>query len=42
MRFVFGKQDLADSARRAEHCFLLTNGLGGLLLPDPYRRGCPQ
>ena len=29
MRFVFGKQDLADSARRAEHCFLLTNGLGG-------------
>ena len=22
-------QDLADSARRAEHCFLLTNGLGG-------------
>ena len=29
MRFVFGKQDLADSAHRAEHCFLLTNGLGG-------------
>lgn len=29
MRFVFGKQDLADSARRAERCFLLTNGLGG-------------
>lgn len=29
MRFLYGTQDFADSTRRAEHCFLLTNGLGG-------------
>ena len=29
MRFIFGKQDFADGVRGQEHCFLLTNGLGG-------------
>lgn len=29
MRFIFGKQDLRNGARGQEHCYLLTNGLGG-------------
>lgn len=29
MKFIFGKQDFRDGARGQEHCWLLTNGLGG-------------
>ena len=29
MRFVFARQDAPSLARAQEHCFLLTNGLGG-------------
>ena len=29
MKYVFGKQDLRSLDRAQEHCFLLTNGLGG-------------
>ena len=29
MRFIYGKQDLANGVRGQENCFLLTNGLGG-------------
>ncbi|MBO5323402.1 MAG: glycogen debranching enzyme family protein [Oscillospiraceae bacterium] len=29
MKFVYGKQDMADLKRAQENCFLLTNGLGG-------------
>ena len=29
MKFVFGKQDMTDSARAQENCWLLGNGLGG-------------
>ncbi len=29
MRFTFGKQELCTLSRAQEHCFLLTNGLGG-------------
>lgn len=29
MEFYFGKQDLSGQARGQEHCYLLTNGLGG-------------
>lgn len=29
MKFVFGKQDMPTLSRAQEHCWLLTNGLGG-------------
>ena len=29
MKFLYGKQDLRTLDRAQEHCFLLTNGLGG-------------
>lgn len=31
MKFVFGKQDMTSLERAQEHCFLLTNGLGGFM-----------
>lgn len=31
MRFIFGKQDMLTLERSQEHCWLLTNGLGGYM-----------